>query len=131
MILAGQFAGEEDVQRFHTEAEAAAQLDHPGIVPVFEIGEHAGQHYFSMGFVEGESLAQRFADGPLPSRSAAELVRQVCELPRMGRLSPFQPNLGLSLKMWHRSRAETSERFPLRWHAARKIGRCSRKPVER
>ena len=45
MILSGQFAGEEDVQRFYTEAEAAASLDHPGIVPIFEIGEHAGQHH--------------------------------------------------------------------------------------
>lgn len=79
MIFAGQFAGEEDVQRFYTEAEAAAQLDHPGIVPIFEIGEHQGQHYFSMGYVEGESLAQKVADGPLPPREAAELVRKICE----------------------------------------------------
>ncbi len=79
MILAGQFAGEEDVQRFYTEAEAAASLDHPGIVPIFEIGEHAGQHYFSMGYIEGESLAQRVADGPLPPREAAELVKKICD----------------------------------------------------
>ncbi len=79
MILAGQFAGEEDVQRFYTEAEAAAQLDHPGIVPIFEIGEHQGQHYFSMGYIEGESLAQKVADGPLPPREAAELVKKICE----------------------------------------------------
>lgn len=79
MILAGQFAREEDVLRFHTEAEAAASLDHPGIVPIFEIGEHAGQHYFSMGYIEGESLAQKVAGGPLPPREAADLVRQVCD----------------------------------------------------
>ncbi len=79
MILAGQFAGEEDVQRFYTEAEAAASLDHPGIVPIFEIGEHAGQHYFSMGYIEGESLAHRVADGPLPPREAAELVKKICD----------------------------------------------------
>jgi len=79
MILAGQFAGEEDVQRFYTEAEAAAALDHPGIVPIFEIGEHAGQHYFSMGYIEGESLAHRVIDGPLPPREAAELVKKICD----------------------------------------------------
>ena len=79
MILSGEFAGEEDVKRFHTEAEAAAQLDHPGIVPIFEIGEHQGQHYFSMGYIEGESLAQKVADGPLPPREAAEQVKKVCD----------------------------------------------------
>ena len=79
MILSGEFAGEEDVIRFHTEAEAAAQLDHPGIVPIFEIGEHQGQHYFSMGYVEGESLADKVADGPLPPREAAELVKKICD----------------------------------------------------
>ena len=64
MILAGSFAGPEDVERFHTEAEAAAQLDHPGIVPIYEVGQHNGQHYFSMGFVDGQSLSTRVAQGP-------------------------------------------------------------------
>jgi serine/threonine protein kinase len=50
MILSGGLAGEEDVRRFKAEAAAAARLDHPGIVPVFEVGEHQGQHFFSMGF---------------------------------------------------------------------------------
>lgn len=79
MILTGQLAGENDVQRFYTEAEAAAQLDHPGIVPIFEIGEHQGQHYFSMAYIEGDSLAQKVADGPLPPREAAEIVQKVCQ----------------------------------------------------
>ena len=79
MILAGQLADETDVKRFHTEAEAAANLDHPGIVPIYEVGQHEGQHYFSMGFVEGQSLSQRLAEGPLPAREAAELIRRVSE----------------------------------------------------
>lgn len=79
MILAGTFASDEEVKRFHLEAEAAAQLDHPGIVPVYEVGRHEGHHYFSMGFVDGISLARRLIDGPLPPREAAEIVRQVAE----------------------------------------------------
>ena len=77
MILAGQFAGDKDVQRFRTEAESAAQLDHPGIVPIFEIGHHDGQHFFSMGYVEGESLADRVSEGPLPPKEAAELLQKI------------------------------------------------------
>ncbi len=79
MILAGVFASEEDVKRFHLEAEAAAQLDHPGIVPIYEVGQHEGHHYFSMGFVDGSSLSRQLVDGPLPPRIAAEIVRQVAE----------------------------------------------------
>lgn len=79
MILAGQLASEDEVQRFHAEAEAAANLDHPNIVPIYEIGEHEGQHYFSMGFVDGENLSQKTAAGPLPPRDAAALVRAIAE----------------------------------------------------
>ena len=79
MILAGQLAGDDEVKRFYLEAEAAANLDHPGIVPIYEIGEHEGQHFFSMGFVEGTSLAAKVADGPLPPREAATLIVKVAE----------------------------------------------------
>lgn len=79
MILSGQLASKEDVQRFYTEAEAAARLDHRGIVPIIEVGDYDGQHFFSMGYVDGESLASRLASGPLPPREAAELVRDVAE----------------------------------------------------
>lgn len=79
MILAGQFAGEEDVQRFHAEAEAAANLNHPGIVPIYDVGEYDGQHFFSMGFVDGQSLSEMIADGPLAPRQAAEYAKGIAD----------------------------------------------------
>jgi WD40 repeat protein/tRNA A-37 threonylcarbamoyl transferase component Bud32 len=79
LILAGQLAGAQEVERFHAEAEAAAKLDHPGIVPIFEVGQHEGQHYFSMAFVEGESLAHHVARGVMEPREAAVLMERVAE----------------------------------------------------
>jgi serine/threonine protein kinase len=79
MILAGKLADADEVQRFRTEAEAAARLSHPNIVAVHEVGEIQGQHFFSMDFIEGTSLAQRLTRGPLPGREAARYVRQVAK----------------------------------------------------
>jgi eukaryotic-like serine/threonine-protein kinase len=79
VILAGQLAGPQEVERSHAEAEAAARLDHPGIVPIFEVGQHEGQHYFSMAFVDGDSLARRVARGVMEPREAATLMKKVAE----------------------------------------------------
>jgi WD40 repeat protein/serine/threonine protein kinase len=87
MILAGQLASEADVQRFHREAEAAANLDHPNIVPIYEVGEHEGQHYFSMKFIEGGSLASFLASGvasaPRVDRAGVRDKRQQCQAARL------------------------------------------------
>ncbi len=77
MILSGQLASEEAVQRFHAEAEAAAGLDHPNIVSIYEVGEREGRHFFSMTYVPGRSLATLISEGPLPPREAARLLRDV------------------------------------------------------
>src|SRR5436309_94156 len=55
MIRSGLFAGEGEIKRFLAEAEAAASLDHPNIVPIYEVGEVGGQHYFAMKLIDGES----------------------------------------------------------------------------
>jgi serine/threonine-protein kinase len=68
-------ATDDDRARFRIEAHSAAQLKHPNIVTVYEVGTTDGQAYICMEFVGGPTLAQRVAsDGPLPPREAARLV---------------------------------------------------------
>lgn len=78
MIQRGALASSSDVARFKAEAAAAAHLEHPHIVPVFEVGQQDGQPYFSMKHVAGTTLARRLAEGPLTAREAAELLLPVC-----------------------------------------------------
>ena len=77
MILSGQLADQDEIDRFYDEAKAAANLKHPGIVPVYEVGEVNQQHFFSMAMVEGHSLADEIGKGPLVVERAAKLARQV------------------------------------------------------
>src|SRR5439155_2421978 len=79
MILAGQLASGQDVQRFQSEARTAANLQHPNIVAIHEVGEHEGQHYFSMDYVEGKNLAELVRDNPLPAERAARYVKTIAE----------------------------------------------------
>jgi len=78
MILRGELASAADLTRFRGEAESAARLHHPHVTAVYEIGDHEGQPFFSMQFVEGTTLARRIAEGPLPAREAASLLLPVC-----------------------------------------------------
>src|SRR5438876_9731345 len=77
LIGLGHWATEAHLKRFRREAEAAASLEHPGIVPIHEVGEREGTCYFSMGFIEGDQLDEVVRREPMPVRRAAELIAKV------------------------------------------------------
>jgi serine/threonine protein kinase len=77
MISLGSWATEAHLKRFRREAEAAASLEHPGIVPIYEVGEGDGSCYFSMRFVEGGQLDQVIKRRPTSIRQAAELISKI------------------------------------------------------
>src|SRR5947209_14898720 len=77
VIGLGQWATKTHLKRFRLEAEAAASLEHPGIVPIHEVGEREGTCYFSMGFIEGDQLDAVVKRTPMSIRQAAELIAKV------------------------------------------------------
>jgi tetratricopeptide (TPR) repeat protein len=74
MILAGPHASAGELARFRTEAEAVARLQHPNIVQIYEVGEHAERPYFSLEFVDGGTLAAKLHGTPQPAAEAAQLT---------------------------------------------------------
>jgi len=79
MILAGVHSGDAEIERFKTEAQAIARLQHPGIVQVFEIGEHDGLPFMALEFCGGGSLDAILAKNPLKPQDAATLLRSLAE----------------------------------------------------
>ena len=77
VIGLGPWATEAHLKRFRREAEAAASLEHSGIVPIYEVGEREGACYFSMKFVEGGQLDEVVRREPMPIRQAVELIAKV------------------------------------------------------
>jgi serine/threonine protein kinase len=79
MIISGAAAGKKQIARFFVEAKAAANLDHPGIVPIFDVGTQDGLPFYSMALIEGQSLKDFLDDGVLPSQSAARLLLDIAK----------------------------------------------------
>jgi eukaryotic-like serine/threonine-protein kinase len=78
MILRDRLESQADRRRFFVEAEATAKLSHPGIVPLYEVGELEGRPFFSMQLIRGTTLTKRIVDGPLKQREAVRLLIPIC-----------------------------------------------------
>jgi serine/threonine protein kinase len=79
LLLGGNHAGPDFKRRFQQEAETVAKLKHPNIVPIYEIGEHEQQPYFSMEYVAGKDFAQLVKTQPLPAKTAAQYLVIIAE----------------------------------------------------
>ncbi len=77
VVSGGWLADPDMVQRFHAEATAAARLDHPNIVPIYDVGEHDGQHFYSMKLIEGKPLSTATPAGSPPPSAVVQLVVRV------------------------------------------------------
>jgi len=76
-ILRERLSGPRDIERFMVEARSAAKLRHPNIVAVHEVGEVQGEHFYSMDYVAGQTLAKVVGDNPLTERKAATYLKQI------------------------------------------------------
>jgi tetratricopeptide (TPR) repeat protein/tRNA A-37 threonylcarbamoyl transferase component Bud32 len=74
MVLAGEHARPEDLARFLAEGQVVARLQHPHVVQIYEVGEHAGRPFFALEYLEGGSLQDKLRGAPLPAREAAQLA---------------------------------------------------------
>src|SRR5207247_5192641 len=79
MMPFGSLAGEQFIRRFRTEAEAVAQLQHPNIIGIHEVGEWNGQQFFSMDYIAGGTLDDLLRPGPLPPRRAADYLQTIAK----------------------------------------------------
>ncbi len=79
MINNSEFASEDQIRRFQNEAEAVATLDHPGIVPIYEVGTFEDQRYFSMKLIDGRGMEKALADLKANPREAARIVAEVAD----------------------------------------------------
>jgi hypothetical protein len=79
MVLSGEYAEADHLERFRTEAEAAARLHHPHIVEIYSVGEQDGRPFLAMEYVEGGTLAQQLDGTPQPPAATAELIRTVAQ----------------------------------------------------
>ena len=79
LLLSGQFASKQFLERFRAEAQTAARLQHPNIVPVYEVGEANGQPFFSMELVQGKNLAELVRDQPLAPDCAVDYMKAIAE----------------------------------------------------
>ena len=78
-ILTGQLASKEEIRRFHDEAKNTGVLEHPNIIRIYETGEHEGQQYISMAYIDGLTLAQIVSENTLETRQAATYVKKIAE----------------------------------------------------
>jgi hypothetical protein len=78
MIQTNRSGSSDEMTRFFVEAESTARLNHPNIVPVFEVGQLQGRPFFSMEFIRGQTLLARISQSPIPQRAAVQIVAPIC-----------------------------------------------------